>query len=683
LGSTKRFMTRDTCARVTVAVLIVAALLAAVLAVTRSGRVAASVDTSSQVSSGELAQNGGFESGTAPWQNMPNSNLAVYANGQIAGDNAFAGDHYGATNTSAPGGGIFEDISGLTIDPGDNFCGNVELRGEGNETGASGDFTIWLLGGGASENSEVRYSTLGNGANWQQFSTCITATTAHSTLRIQFYPTPNSPTVNIDAVDVHDAMPVPQNVAQNGGFESGTAPWQNMPNSNFAVYANGQIAGDNAYAGNSFGATNTSAAGGGIFQDVSDLTIEPGDTFCGSAELRSEGSATGASGEFTIWLMGGSSNQSGGVSYSNLGVGANWAQFSTCVTATTVHPTLRIQFYPTPNAPTVNIDAVNVSEELDVQYSVAQNGGFESGTAPWQEMPSSNLAVYANGQTAAENAYAGDHYGATNTSASGGGIFQDVSGLTIEPGDTFCGNAELRSEGNKTGASGEFTIWLLGGSGNENGNVRYSNLGDDANWQQVSTCVTATTAHSTVRIQFYPTPNSPTVDIDAVNVANVSGSVPNPNCSPNDSCTPQTFADTLLSQSGINAPITASNEFALETWALAEGGGAGCPGQPPNESPWQNSAGPAGNPLNTTQPEPGSTNWNSVGVKIYADGNGQTCWYWGVLATTQTITGSIGNYGPIISALQNPVLNDTSQCDRVATAVGNSEWGTGNFSADC
>ena len=163
----------------------------------------------------------------------------------------------------------------------------------------------------------------------------------------------------------------------------------------------------------------------------------------------------------------------------------------------------------------------------------------------------------------------------------------------------------------------------------------------------------------------------------------MSGSAPNPNCTPNDSCTPQTLADTLLRQPGVAAPITASNEYALKVWALAEGGGAGCPGQAPFQSPWQNSGGPAGNPLNTTQTEPGSSNWNGVGVQIYQDGSGQTCWYWGVLATTQTITGPFGNYGPIITALRNPSLDDFTQCVQVATAVGNSQWGTGNFSRDC
>ena len=130
-------------------------------------------------------------------------------------------------------------------------------------------------------------------------------------------------------------------------------------------------------------------------------------------------------------------------------------------------------------------------------------------------------------------------------------------------------------------------IWLMGGDSNEGGWDNFSKIGTGTDWTQVSSCVTATTSHTQLRIQLYSTPGAPTVDIDAVETGDVSGSGPDADCTPNDSCTPQTFADTLLSQPGIDAPITASNEYALETWALAEGGGAGCPGQPPNQVPWQ------------------------------------------------------------------------------------------------
>ena len=182
----------------------------------------------------------------------------------------------------------------------------------------------------------------------------------------------------------------------------------------------------------------------------------------------------------------------------------------------------------------------------------------------------------------------------------------------------------------------------------------------------------------------------PTTKGDLYSKLGSGGTSPTPptggnGCAAADNCSPQTFADAVLTYPGIGAPVTASNEYAIEVWELAEGGGAGCPGQPARTAPWSYSPGPAGNPLNTTQSEPGSTNWNSVGVKVFASGNGETCWYWGVKANAGTLVAGASEYGygAIISALQNPSSSNTSQCDAVATAVGHSSWGTGNFSSDC
>jgi hypothetical protein len=152
-------------------------------------------------------------------------------------------------------------------------------------------------------------------------------------------------------------------------------------------------------------------------------------------------------------------------------------------------------------------------------------------------------------------------------------------------------------------------------------------------------------------------------------------------CGAANNCTPQTFADAILSYPGINGVITASNEYAIETWERAEGGGAGCPGQPAHTAPWAYSGGPAGNPINTTQQEPGSTAWNSVGVQVYQNYDGVTCWEWGIKANADTLLN--GFYANILSVLDNPVSSDHSQCVDLADAVGNSPWGTGNFSADC
>jgi len=151
--------------------------------------------------------------------------------------------------------------------------------------------------------------------------------------------------------------------------------------------------------------------------------------------------------------------------------------------------------------------------------SLAVNAGFENGSGPWAPLASgTNFVVYQGGQVAGESARSGSYYGATNTQMSGGGIYQDVA-LSTSPGQSVCGSAWVRTQYPGTGGAGTFALWLLGGSSNENGVATFSSLGNAGNWTQVSTCVTATTAHTTLRIQFYPQPGGPTIDIDDVDVS--------------------------------------------------------------------------------------------------------------------------------------------------------------------
>jgi hypothetical protein len=153
-------------------------------------------------------------------------------------------------------------------------------------------------------------------------------------------------------------------------------------------------------------------------------------------------------------------------------------------------------------------------------------------------------------------------------------------------------------------------------------------------------------------------------------------------CAAANSCSPQSFAQSLLGYPGVAAPDTSANEYAVQKWELAEGGGAGCPGQLPNTAPWDYSAGPAGNPLNTTRAEPGSTSWNSVHVQVYHDGSGMTCWQWGLKANGDALT-LTGYYTNVISVLAHPSSVAYTQCTNLASAVAASPWGTGNFSSLC
>jgi len=69
------------------------------------------------------------------------------------------------------------------------------------------------------------------------------------------------------------------------------------------------------------------------------------------------------------------------------------------------------------------------------------------------------------------------------------------------------------------------------------------------------------------------------------------------------------------------------------------------------------------NPLDTTQPWPGSTSYNSVGVRNYAT------WDDGVAATVATLRN--GYYPDVIA-----VLNAGGPADRLVVAWANSPWGT-------
>lgn len=114
------------------------------------------------------------------------------------------------------------------------------------------------------------------------------------------------------------------------------------------------------------------------------------------------------------------------------------------------------------------------------------------------------------------------------------------------------------------------------------------------------------------------------------------------------SYTPETWADALLKNLGL--PVTPGNERAIVSWEKAEGGN------------WHNSA--TFNPLNTTQPEPGSHGTGTQGnIQAY------TSWEQGLQGTVQTLTN--GRYANILTQLRGG-----SNPQGVVNAVTASPWGT-------
>jgi len=148
---------------------------------------------------GNLVGNGGFESGG--WSRTgAGTNMVVYSNGQVSGESARDAVHYLATNTN--GGSVYTDVPLSTAVPG-TYCGSAWVRTQYPATGAAGTLSLWLLGGAYQEQGLANFSGLSNGTNWRQVTSCVTSTTPHTTLRVEFYPTPGTPTLEIDDVDIH------------------------------------------------------------------------------------------------------------------------------------------------------------------------------------------------------------------------------------------------------------------------------------------------------------------------------------------------------------------------------------------------------------------------------------------------------------------------------------------------
>lgn len=96
----------------------------------------------------------------------------------------------------------------------------------------------------------------------------------------------------------------------------------------------------------------------------------------------------------------------------------------------------------------------------------------------------------------------------------------------------------------------------------------------------------------------------------------------------------------------IQAPLTAENVKALNAWARSEGTAAKF------------------NPLATTEPAPGASSFNSVGVKNYPTQQE------GIQATAETLLN--GKYNRVLSLFRS----GKASAAQIAEAVGQSPWGT-------
>jgi hypothetical protein len=230
----------------------------------------------------------------------------------------------------------------------------------------------------------------------------------------------------------------------------------------------------------------------------------------------------------------------------------------------------------------------------------------------------------------------------------------------------------MQSDGNLVQYYGSSALWASGTSGNSGAHAAFQTDGNFVVYSSSGTALwqSHTYTYSGLTLDEQSDGNVVIYNGSTAlwNTATGSGR----NCWTSDSCTDRGFAWEFLGvtpqapyPSGVNAwPLTIANNDAVYTWTTAE-----------------NTPLSIANPLATTQTEPGSYNYNGAGVQTYTNNSGQTKWYWGIKATSDTIHN--GDYQAIINVVRNPVNSAHQQCVDLAQAVGSTPWGTGNFAADC
>ena len=268
-----------------------------------------------------LVGDGGFEaSGSGGWRAAGDSQLGIARSGMLD-TRPYEGKGFAFTSAPVSSASIYQDVF-LATRAGDNLCADAEVVTAAALPGARGRMVLRLLGQSRSDSSSVRFGPLPDKNRWTPVSTCVTATGSHSEIRIQFYDVAEAPRLGIDAVDVHQSF-----VDDSGFNRHGGNGWRTTSYTHFGVEAAGKLV-TSPYEGNGFAVISSSAAGGGIYQDIS-LPSRTGESFCVDAEVVTAADTAGARGRMTIWLYGKSPSQSSSVSFGPLPARNHWTPVST------------------------------------------------------------------------------------------------------------------------------------------------------------------------------------------------------------------------------------------------------------------------------------------------------------------------------------------------------------------
>ena len=440
----------------------------------------------------DLLSNASFGEGNfGSWSTLPAGgsrfNTAVYPS-----SGASQGSWFDESNTSVAGGSLYQDVAQSSA-AGQSYTFSVWVRSRSG-TPVSGTLALFALGGPL-QGAATAFTV---GAGWTLVSVPLDLTESGDTdLRAQLYE--STPNTNYDI----DGGQLVDDGLSNASFGEGNfGSWSTLPAGgsrfNTAVYPS-----SGASQGSWFDESNTSVAGGSLYQDVAQSSAA-GQSYTFSVWVRSR-SGTPVSGTLALFALGGPL-QGAATAFT---VGAGWTLVSVPLDLTESGDTdLRAQLYE--STPNTNYD-IDGGQLVDDGLSNASFG--EGNFGSWSTLPAGgsrfNTAVYPS-----SGASQGSWFDESNTSVAGGSLYQDVA-QSSAAGQSYTFSVWVRSRSG-TPVSGTLALFALGGP--LQGAATAFTVG--AGWTLVSVPLDLTESGDTdLRAQLYESTPNTNYDIDGGQLA--------------------------------------------------------------------------------------------------------------------------------------------------------------------
>jgi len=470
-----------------------------------------SVPTVSTSCTQDLLTNGSFETGSEnPW--APNNQAADMTTHTVVNNSSVAeeGSDYLDLKTNTAATSEAQTVS-RSPSVGDNWVFSVWLKvGDTIPQGFSGSLDMWALGGTNPVESNSTNFTVG--AGWTEVSVTLPIQySGHTSLRGEIYLSTTNRDLYVDATQMKFSG------LSNSGFEQGGTPptgWTIYSPPSGTTFTT--KSGSTAHEGGSYGQLSVTTAGGSVYQAES-LSVPQGASFLSSIWVRSD-DGTSISGQLNLFGIGGTTEQ-GDTAFTAT---STWSLVAAPLDVQySGHTYLQVQLYDNTPGHLLDVDAAELTNACIENASFGQpSGSYQK----WVAASSTSMAAYQAGSRNGTyySAFDGSWYGEFNIQQTGVGasIYQDYSGVTISPGQSWTFSAWVRSYDGQP-LSGWVQMFGLGGTmETSQTNFTAGATGVGYGWTHISAPLDVqNTGHNDIRVEIYLNQTGRNLDVDGTTLA--------------------------------------------------------------------------------------------------------------------------------------------------------------------